>query len=164
MLFHDIFKTMIKPKKKLSFKEAVERTPDIAKNLEYQLNALGQYSQKVEVADRRKLEGSVDIDLCTSKKYQNAHRWDYVIGFNGEAYLIEVHKATTNEVDTVLQKLKWIKLWLQNEAPEINKIKSSKSQVFSWIQTSKMLIPKTTRQYRLLAQNGLLPVPKIVLG
>ena len=48
-----------------SFKEAVQATPDIADAYKSGISALGSYSKKVVVPNKRLFGGSVDIDVAT---------------------------------------------------------------------------------------------------
>lgn len=141
----------------MTFKQAVEGTPDIATNFKVGLTALGAYSSKVSVSDTSQLQGSVDIDSATTAKYPQDNRWDYAFAYKGEVFFIEVHSANTGEVSTVIRKLRWLKDWLNNQAPEINKLKSKTVTPFYWIQSNGFAILKTSRQYREAAQNNIMP-------
>ena len=149
----------IKPK---TFKQAVEETEEIKNGYQNGLKALGNYSNKVELGDTKKCEGSVAIDDCTESLYPQENRWDYVFGYKGEAYFVEVHSAHTSEVSVVLKKLQWLKDWLNSKAPEIKKLQA-KDKAFIWIQTNgNHILPKSS-QNRLLAEKGLKPVSKLIL-
>jgi len=149
----------IKPK---TFKQAVEETEEIKNGYQNGLKALGNYSNKVELGDTKKCEGSVAIDDCTESLYPQENRWDYVFGYKGDAYFVEVHSAHTSEVSVVLKKLQWLKDWLNSKAPEIKKLQA-KDKAFIWIQTNgNHILPKSS-QNRLLAEKGLKPVSKLIL-
>lgn len=149
----------IKPK---TFKQAVEETEEIKNGYQNGLKALGNYSNKVELGDTKKCEGSVAIDDCTESLYPQENRWDYVFGYQGDAYFVEVHSAHTSEVSVVLKKLQWLKDWLNSKAPEIKKLQA-KDKAFIWIQTNgNHILPKSS-QNRLLAEKGLKPVSKLIL-
>ena len=153
-----------KPKKKIiKFKLAVEATPDVSTGYRAGLTALGAYSNRIEVSDTTKLQGSLDIDLCTTAKYPNENRWDYAFAYNEQVFFVEVHSANTSEVKTMLKKLQWLKDWLHLKAPEINKLKA-KSDAFIWIQSKDFQIPKGMPQYRLAKTNGILPLRKLELN
>lgn len=149
----------IKPK---TFKQAVEETEEIKNGYQNGLKALGNYSNKVELGDTKKCEGSVAIDDCNESLYPQENRWDYVFGYKGDAYFVEVHSAHTSEVSVVLKKLQWLKDWLNSKAPEIKKLQA-KDKAFIWIQTNgNHILPKSS-QNRLLAEKGLKPVSKLIL-
>lgn len=150
-------------KSKSTFKRAVEATPDIANGFKTGLSALGVYSSKISIASTQLLEGSVDVDSCTMAKYPNASRWDYVFGYNGEAYFVEVHPANTGEVRVVLKKLRWLKDWLYQHAMELNNLKSKSRHPFYWIQSKGFAIPKTSPQFRAAESAGLKPITKLAL-
>jgi hypothetical protein len=112
-----------------TFKQAVEDTPEIKDCYQNGLKALGKYSNKIELSDTTKCEGSVEIDECVKYIYPQENRWDYTFSYRGEVYFIEVHSADTSEVKVVLKKLQWLKDWLNSKAPELDKIKA-KSKAF----------------------------------
>ena|SRR5260221_14481211 len=143
----------------MTFEEAVKTTPDVAACFKKGLIALGQHSSKVEVSKTRKLQGSINIDDCTSAKYPNENRWDYAFAYNQQVFFIEVHSANSREVRTVLKKLQWLKDWLHHKAPEVNKLKAKNP--FYWIQSKGFAIPKTSPQYRAAEGAGLRPISKL---
>ena len=132
---------------KLSFKEAVALTPDVATNYCCGIDAFGEYRSKIKVPDTTKINGSLDIDESTKKIYPNDNRWDYAICYNEEVFYIEVHSAITSEVTRMINKLKWLKNWLVSQAPEINKLTTKTKEPFYWVQSSNSNIPKHTCCY-----------------
>ena len=143
------------------FKEAVEATPEIRKGYCNGLQALKGNAAKVAVADTRKLNGSVDIDVCTLELYPNEPRWDYAIGYDGKAYFLEVHPANTSNVKEMIQKADWLKQWLQRKAPALKVIAGSTT--FYWVPSGKYAIQPNSPQYRKLAQSKILLVSRFVL-
>ena len=165
MLFQNIL--LMKNKKanpRITFKQAVEATPDVATGFRKGLTALGTYSSKISVSDTKHLQGSVDIDKSTTAKYPNSNRWDYALAYKGEIFFIEVHSANSSEVRTVLRKLQWLKDWLHQEAPKINELKAKNQSPFYWIQSKGFAIPKTSPQYRAAEGVGLKPIVKLNLN
>jgi hypothetical protein len=156
----------MKSKKKpvLSFRQAVEATSDIENGYLPGLTALGVYSKRIVVSDTTKIQGSVDIDDCTIALYPNDSRWDYAFAYKDEVFFVEVHSAITSEVKTVLKKLQWLKDWLVTRAPEINKLKAKSRNPFVWVQSKNFQIPKSSPQYLMAVQKGLLPLKKLELN
>ena len=144
------------------FQEAIKKTCDISNGYENGLKALGNHSNKINAENNDFINGSVDIDKNTKSIYPNCNRWDYAISYNYEVYFIEVHPACTSEVQTVLDKLNWLKDWLKSSAPEINKLKA-KSFPYIWLFTKRFNILKTSSKYRILSKNGLKPIKKLNL-
>ena len=142
----------------MSFKKAVENTPLLKNAFEKGLKALGSNSSKVKPLDTSKCEGSVDIDTAVKSIYPNASRWDYVVGYDGKTYFIEVHTAKTDEVTSVLNKLQWLKDFLINDAPELNKEPKS----FHWIASNGIHL-KGDNKFRQLAEKGIKPVKELKL-
>jgi hypothetical protein len=126
------------------------------------LKGLGKHSTKIQLADTSLCEGSMDIDTATTALYPNDARWDYAFCYKSEVFFVEVHTANTREVSAVLKKLQWLKDWLVEHAPEINKLKAAKTP-FVWIQSNNFQIPKTSPQYRVMVQKGMKPIAKLVL-
>lgn len=143
------------------FKAAVLLTPDVQNCFQAGLKAFGSYSAKINL--KSICEGSVEIDECVKHKYPNDNRWDYTFGYNGECYFVEVHSANTSEVSEVLKKLQWLKWWLVNNAPELNKIKA-KINPFIWVASGKYDILPGSRQHKLILQSGLNPISRLDLS
>jgi hypothetical protein len=157
-----------KPIKKIqkSFKEAVESTDEVKRCFQAGKQALEEKDRnKIEFADNKKCGGSLFIDKCLSdqKKYPNDNRWDYAIDYNSEVFFIEVHTASSGEVSTVIDKLKWLKTWLRTAAPEIDKLKATSRHPFYWVQSGGFNIPRHSKQYRLVEQLNIKPISKLVL-
>ena len=144
---------------KLTFEEAVKSTPDVSGGFCAGVSAFGKYADKIKVPDQALIDGSLDIDATTEKFYPNATRWDYAISYDGEVFFIEVHSAITSEVARMIKKLQWLKVWLSDKAPEIQKLTTKSKQPYYWVQSSKCDIPKHTPQYRTIVQNKILPMP-----
>lgn len=118
------------------------------------LQALGSNSGKVKATDTRQINGSVNLDSCVAAKYPQEPRWDYIIGYKGEAFFVEVHPAETSNVSEMINKLKWLQAWLRSSAPEIEGIKTGKSP-YRWVASGKIGILKDSPQSFRLAQSGL---------
>ena len=136
----------------MSFKEAISATPLLKNAYRNGLQALGNYSNKVRPSDTKKCEGSVDIDNAVKAIYPNDSRWDYVIGYDGITYLIEVHSADTSEVASVLKKFSWLKGFLVTDAPELNQQQKKR---FYWISSGGNNILRGSPQARKLTLSGI---------
>jgi len=91
----------------MSFSEKVRAIDEINDCLRSGLQALGGNSTVVVTANSRDCQGSVDFDDCLQHRYPDTARWDYLIGYAGRAYFVEVHPATTRNVSEVINKLCW---------------------------------------------------------
>ena len=147
------------------FRQAVESVPEIQAGFRNGLQALGANAKAVKTEDTRKLEGSVDIDACTKALYPEDSRWDYAIGYDAEAYFLEVHPANTSNVDDMVKKAEWLTNWLKEKAPALKRMASSNT--FYWVPSGKYNILPHAPQSRRLAQKHVrivsilrLPVPK----
>ena len=148
-------------KQTLTFQQAIKATPDVANGYQTGLGALGQYSKKISATNPRLLNGSIDIDACTTAKYPNENRWDYALAYSQKVYFVEVHSASTSQVSVVFRKLQWLKDWLNSEAPEINKLKAQ--QPYYWIMTNNNRILRGSSQARQISQAGLNPISQLNL-
>ena len=122
------------------FKTAVEQTPDIATCYQAGLKGFGNHSTKIELTDTRLCQGSIDIDEGVRKLYPQSNRWDYALSYENKVYFVEVHTANTTEVRTMFNKLQWLKDWLNQNVPEINKLKAEKP--YYWL-ASKFIDTQT---------------------
>lgn len=139
-----------------SFKNTIEKTPDISTGYRSGLGALGANSKYVTATSTHLLEGSVDIDGCTEKLYPHANRWDYVISYNGKAFFLEVHPATGGEVKVVAAKREWLLSWLKQKASALNSYPVG-SPKLTWVHSGKCGLSKTSTEYRRAALVGLIP-------
>lgn len=116
----------------MNFAEAVHRTGDLAQCLKDGLQALRTNSKRISVPKNqtRNLEGSVDIDGCLKNKYPNNQRWDYVFGYRGHVYYVEIHPAGTSEVNAVIAKLKWLRQW-RKQSTALESLRNESS--YYWI-------------------------------
>jgi hypothetical protein len=142
----------------VTFQQAVCRTPDLgAAAFQPGLQALGNHSRRIQCADARRLTGSVALDDRLASTYPNDPRWDYGIGLRearGEtAIRIEVHPASTGEVEAVLNKLRWLKDWLRIQAPKLHRLTAA--QAYYWLATGGVHIRPGSPQARRLQSAGL---------
>jgi len=147
----------------MDFRNKVESIPCIRHCFKPGLRALKNNSLKVSNPKKKNIEGSVSLDNCLAKSYPDDSRWDYFLCCDNKVYFLEVHPACTGDIDTMLNKLTWLKSWLQSHAKAIDSMKAKK-QPFRWIATSGIHILNNSNQARKLAQSGLsFPVKHLVL-
>ncbi len=124
------------------------------------LRALGSNSSKIQPADTRKLTGSIDLDAALKETYPEGPRWDYGVGYDlggrEAAYWIEVHPADTSKVREVIHKLEWLKGFLKRNNVLWNLTRNADNP-YRWVASGRVNIPKTSKEFRLLSQNGLSP-------
>ncbi len=143
---------------KSRLKSAVEETYDVKGHYKVGLNAVeGRYRNKFVVPEKRKLSGSLDIDSATKEKYYDENRWDYAVEYNNETFFVEIHPGSTSEVDKVIQKLNWLKKWLEEHAPKIKELKPNNKKPYYWVFTNRFAILPTSKHYKALSLQGLLP-------
>lgn len=121
--------------KKATFEATVKATPTIADAFQPGIQALVK-RDKGFLKDVQVATGSVALDstLHAKKLHQNANRWDYGIGLPGSktserVLWLEPHRGGSGESKTVIKKLAWLKEWLRNEAPALDKL----PKTFVWL-------------------------------
>lgn len=113
---------------------------------------------RVKCNTPRQLAGSVNLDKALEPSDPHGNRWDYGIGIKREAgrdevFWVEVHPASTSNVQEVIDKLAWLKKWLREKAPVLRQLTARDGYV--WIASGGVAIPKGSRQARLLINAGL---------
>lgn len=70
-----------------------------------------------------------------------------------------MHPATTSEVQSVLNKLQWLKTFLRENAPQLNQ----EPKGFHWVASGKVDILPNSSQARKLAKSGIKIVGQLTL-
>lgn len=126
-------------------------------HLEKGLKALGANSKRVTVQAPRKATHSVALDDSLKSAHPNAPRWDYGIGLSqGTQHTVawvEVHTATSSEVDSVLKKLAWLQQWLAQANDACRRTPST----FYWAATDAGVHIDSARRRRLNAAGLRMP-------
>ena len=142
----------------MKFKQAIEQTPGIEHAYRLGLQAIRRRDRERISGDRNsRLAGSANLDDALQEIYPNEARWDYGIGLvvNQQADRIvwaEVHPASTSHVKGMINKLKWLKNWLNTCAP---RIKEMETVQFCWIASGGVRFSKNSRYAKRLAQSGI---------
>ncbi|MCS6996859.1 MAG: hypothetical protein NZ533_07905 [Casimicrobiaceae bacterium] len=99
------------------------------------LQALGANSHRILLVRGARAMHSVDLDSACKEAHPNEPRWDYGVEWRRHHYdevaWIEVHPATSGEVEAFLLKLKWLKARLRDAAGPCDAIPST----FHWVAT-----------------------------
>jgi hypothetical protein len=143
------------------FETAVKETPEIANAYQQGLKAFGNYSHKIKLEKQANCQGSVEIDKAVEKLYPQENRWDYALCYAEKVYFVEIHSADTSEVSVVLKKFEWLKKWLREKAPLIERLKAE--QPYFWVQSGHYDILKGSRQSKQIAAAGLRPIKELKL-
>ena len=153
----------------LSFPGAVQATPAIRDHLKAGLQALRRgESNKVFIADTRRLVGSVDIDGALKQVAPNDARWDYVVGVSRPSAsdvptFIEFHPANSTSVREIIGKAIWLKEWLRSDALPLLELAGGRPRLV-WIATGRIAFRRGSKAERQLAQSGIrFPEPKVEL-
>lgn len=141
-----------KPQKAPStFRAAVQATPSIASAYRPGIQALLPADRK-RLANAEHATGSVALDEALADQHPNANRWDYGVGLPGEkterVLWLEVHHAASGEADRVLKKLQWLRSWLRNEAPRLDRL----PPIFIWLLSNVENNPNDRRKRNALAE------------
>lgn len=137
----------------MSFSRAVRATPTIATCFQEGLGAVkGEHRRKISSSNPREWSGSVNLDDCYFQRRQ-LPSFDYLIGHREQALFVEVHPATTGEVDRMIAKKNSMHSWLNDDAKEIKKILIEKPYI--WLSTGGVKILSNSNYARRLAQSGI---------
>ena len=141
---------------RLTFRHAVEQTPDLSGAWQPGLRALREADRnRIDSEDTSRIKGSVDVESCLKTRYRDQRQWDYAVGYRPTnlgaevVYWIEVHPANPRAFDIVQEKLASLQKWLSEHAAEL----SAMDKAFVWISSGKTTLGD--RQRRLLTLLGL---------
>lgn len=149
----------------MKFRTAVEHTDEIAPFFRDQINALSKAHQNsIIVRRRRRITGSVNLDLALQSRYPNAKRWDYAIGYyisnrHDKAFFVEYHKANVYEVSRVLEKKHWLESWMRGKP-----VDNIQQRRWFWVSAGAIKIPPNSPDHRLLNMRGVQLVRRLELS
>jgi hypothetical protein len=142
----------------MTFKEAVETTPDLENAYQNGLQALrAKDKQHINVKDTRKIRGSVDVDMALRQICPNDNRWDYAIAYKHTnrseevVYWLELHTASDSEFKVVIQKAEWLRNWLKDGGEKLAEFERD----IVWISSGPTSLTLSAPKKRLMAQVGL---------
>jgi len=142
----------------MTFKEAVEATPNLSGTLQVGLQALrAEDKPHIEAQNTRKLTGSVDVDTALQRIEPSANRWDFGIAYrhtNRKAevvYWVELHTASDAEVKVVIKKARWLRDWLKADGKRLAAFESD----IVWVSSGATTFQLTGPQRKQMAQAGL---------
>lgn len=137
----------------MSFREKIESVASISACYRIGLSGLkGEHRSKLKTNKTRNWSGSVNLDECYFQARSRAS-FDYLIGHSDKGYFIEVHPASTSEIETLIIKKQSIDLWLNTQAGSIKEILGS--QPFIWLSTNRVTILPGSSQAKRLANSGI---------
>jgi hypothetical protein len=142
----------------MKFRHAVESTAAIRYGFRKGLGAVRNVDHarlRCSINSRR-LRGSVDLDEALRLAFPNDPRWDYAIGISqhplsDQVVWLEVHPASSHHVDEVLNKLRWLRGWLANEAPALRMMPAH----FCWVATGTVSFRRGSQEEKRIAQEGI---------
>lgn len=145
----------------MRFQDAVANTNDVRDCYEPGLQALSERDRnRLSCQIPRKISGSLNLDTAVAQLYPNAARWDYGIGIKkteakDEAIWVEVHPADANQVQRIIDKVVWLKNWLNNSAPSLRVITRNDSP-YVWVASGRVTFQKNSPQTKRLALAGIM--------
>jgi len=146
----------------VTFKQAVNATPNLTGKWKAGLQALrAEDKSHINAANTRAITGSVDVDtaLMQIPKHSQANRWDFAIGYQHAdrktecIYWVELHTASTSQVDVVLAKLRWLVRWLKGDGKALDKDNFERD--FVWVSSGDTHYSLNSSQRRTIADLGL---------
>ena len=144
----------------MTFEAAVRATREIAVVFCNGLQALkGEHRSAMRLRTTQcRWRGSVDLDASLAVRYPNDARWDYALGYgyenrpDGVAY-VEVHPASSHDVDGVIRKKAWLTSWIDCSAPGLGRLAAGG---FHWAAVGGIRFRAGTPQHTKVAQNGII--------
>ncbi|MGO4880256.1 MAG: hypothetical protein ACLP59_05480 [Bryobacteraceae bacterium] len=141
----------------MRFRDAVRSTQALRNHLQEGLGALRNVDRdRLSCSNPRRLRGSVDVDEALKPLLPAAPRWDYAIRISqgtqsDHVVWLEVHPANSRHVDEVLDKLQWLRAWLEKEARAFDRMPAH----FYWVATGAVGFRRGGQEQRRIAQEGL---------
>jgi hypothetical protein len=135
------------------FYEAVAEAEEIRAGYCKGLQAMNNNSVYIRLQDPTHCTGSVDIDKSLLPLYPDDPRWDYVIGYESCAYFVEIHPASTSNVNEVIKKATWLRQWLARHAVKLKSLAGS--EILYWIPSGRCKIAPNSPYRFKLAQKGI---------
>jgi len=139
------------------FRELVDQTTALNGACQAGLQALDPRDrQRVAARDPKSLLGSVNLDAALKETHPDDPRWDYLVASMEStatpiADWIEVHPANSHHVDEVIRKLRWLKPWLTEHAPDLAKLHAR----HHWIASGPVALLPNSPQRKKLAAAGI---------
>ena len=147
-----------KTKKKLTFKEAVNRTPLLGVAWQPGLQALrAEDKPHISPEDPRFLTGSVDIDAAYLAADPNGNRWDFAIGYRHTnrteevIYWVELHTGSSSEIKVVIKKAQWLLTWFKGSGKKL----AAFERDILWVSSGATKLSPSAPQKKQMAQAGL---------
>jgi hypothetical protein len=140
----------------MKFVDAVNKTKEISSAYRVGLKAIeNTHRNRIKYGTSKNITGSVNLDDALRLSHPTEPRWDYGIGYlmhNSEKiHWVEFHPASSGHIEEVLNKLEWLKNWLQSSATKLNAMPKR----FVWVASGKVHLPRNSPQRRRLAEKGL---------
>jgi hypothetical protein len=141
----------------VDFKNAVQATLALKQAYRPGLKALRANDRnQISVRRTRNIQGSIDLDSALAAAFPRDARWDYGVGYKLIAgsdlvYWIEIHPASTKEVDAVLRKLAWLQQWLSDGGRPLRALPCR----YIWISSGTTNLSPSAPQLKSMAQKGL---------
>ena len=148
----------------MKFSVAVQDTPELARHLHSDLDALDRaHLSRIVVSPQKRLCGSVNIDDALRQSLPNAHRWDYAIGYRvtnkvDRTFYAEFHRAEPGEVPNVSRKKDWLDEWIKGNA-----MARLEDRVFAWVSAGPIRFPPNSPVRRVISSRGLRLVRRLCL-
>lgn len=144
----------------MTFRASVKKTPNLESAWWPGLKALRPEDRPhVRAEDTRRLRGSVYVDEALERlqPYANQNRWDFAIGYQHTdraketIYWLEIHTGSDSAVNLVLNKLRWLRSWLQGDGSALSRFERD----FIWLSSGSTSFTLTAPQLKQFAVLGL---------
>jgi hypothetical protein len=113
----------------------------------------------VAEAERSRIGDSLDLDTATRDEFPEENRWDYLTSLPDRSGIvgIEPHHARDSEISVVIAKKQQATACLQSHLRDGYRVRK-----WFWVSSSKVGFSRMDRTRRLLDQNGIKFVGKVI--
>ena len=121
--------------------------------------------QCIAVPNTKLIGCSVALDEAAKGTHPLENRWDYAVEYDGNTFFIEIHPASTSEIECVILKVRFVTGWLKKNAPELLSLprKETGTRQFYWVSSGRtdIRILPNSRQARQLALHHIKHVGRV---
>ena len=99
----------------------------------------GEDRRLISVPNNLRLCCTVNLDEAMKVLLPSENRWDYALEYDNYTFFIEVHPASTSEINCVIKKVTALKSWLKVNAPEVLNLpkKERGARMFYWVSSGR---------------------------
>jgi len=116
----------------------------------------------IKVPEPKSIVGSLALDRAAAGDLPEDFRWDYLLDYGGEIFFIEIHPASTSEINRMIGKVDAVRRWLDATAPAIFSL-PPRNHKYYWVSSgnTRLRLTPGSPQAHKLAANKIVSVGQI---